>query len=351
MSIRNTIIGAATVVAMLGCSPEEPATTSIEPPSAAEAIDQITDAYMREIIAEISSDAYEGRGPASDGDRKARAYLISRMQELGLEPGAADGSFEQVFDLLGVNTLAPETWLFETGDKSLTLTYYDQFTINSGVQAPRAAVTNAEVVFAGYGIQAPEYDWDDYKNVDVTGKVVLLMNNDPDWDPDLFAGETRLWYGRWDYKFMTAAKNGAIGAIIIHTTPSAGYPFQVLQTSNIGSQFELPKGDEPVSQFKSFMVEDSAKELVALAGQDLDELREAAYNRDFEPVPLGVTTSIAMDVEIDRVQSANVLGLISGSDVVPVGKDQKQHVEVTRDIAIKFNNRYGEIFVIPEDPS
>jgi hypothetical protein len=284
------------------------------------AVDQITDEYMREIIAEISSDAYEGRGPASAGDKKAREYLVSRMQELGLEPGGADGSFEQPFDLVGVNTIAPETWTFESGDESVTLKYYEQFTINSGVQATRAEVTDAEVVFAGYGIQAPEYDWDDYKNVDVTGKVVLLMNNDPDWDPDLFAGETRLWYGRWDYKYMTAAKNGAVGAIIIHTTPSAGYPFQVLQTSNIGPQFELPKGDGPTSQFTGFVVEDSAKDLVNLAGRDLDELREAAYNRDFEPIPLGITTSIGMDVEVDRVQSANVLGLITGGD--PVLKDE-----------------------------
>jgi len=320
LNIRNDIFLVAILTGIWGCSAEEPGPTPTEPAPATAAVDQITDAYMREIIAEISSDAYEGRGPASAGDKKARDYLVGRMHELGLEPGATDGSFEQTFDLLGVNTLAPESWTFESGDKSLTLEYYEQFTINSDVQAPRAEVTNAEVVFAGYGIQAPEYDWDDYKNVDVAGKVVLLMNNDPDWDPDLFAGETRLWYGRWDYKYMTAAKNGAVGAIIIHTTPSAGYPFQVLQTSNIGPQFELPKAEQSASQFSAFMVEDSAKDLVALAGQDLDALREAAYNSDFEPMPLGITTSIGMDVEIDRVQSANVLGLIAGSD--PVLKDE-----------------------------
>ena len=146
------------------------------------------------------------------------------------------------------------------------------------------------------------------------------MNNDPDWDPDLFVGETRLWYGRWDYKYQKAAEQGAAGAIIIHTTPSAGYPFQVLQTSNTGVQFELPAGDEPRKQFDAWMTEDAVRELVAMAGKDLDELREAAYNRDFEPVPLGITTSVAMDVEVDRVQSANVLGLIPGSD--PELKDE-----------------------------
>lgn len=311
------------------CSSEEPATAPIETtefsqviveatggnPAAEHAANQITDPYMREIIEEISSDAYEGRGPGAAGDERARAYLIQRMQDLGLEPGAADGTYEQPFDLVGVNTVQPESWTFEGGDKTLTLKQWDQYMINSYVQEPRAEVSNAEVVFAGYGIQAPEYGWDDYKNIDVTGKVVLLMNNDPDWDPELFGGETRLWYGRWDYKYMTAAKNGAAGAIIIHTTPSAGYPYQVLQTSNIGPQFELPvRADEPRNQFKAWMVEDSARDLVALAGMDLDELRERAYNSDFEPVPLGVTTSISMDVEIERVQSANVLGLIPGSD-------------------------------------
>jgi Zn-dependent M28 family amino/carboxypeptidase len=141
-----------------------------------------------------------------------------------------------------------------------------------------------------------------------------MMNNDPDWDPELFAGETRLWYGRWDYKYLSAAQQGAVGAIIIHTSPSAGYPFQVLQTSGTGVQFELPAGDEPRSEITAWVTEDAVRELIEMAGMDLDALREQAYNRDFEPVPLGITTSIAMDVEIDRVQSANVLGLIPGSD-------------------------------------
>ena len=291
------------------------AVVEVEPGAAAEAASELIDeSFIREIIAEISSDEYEGRGPASAGDEKARRYLAGRMADLGMQPGAADGGWEQPFDLLGVTTLQPDEWTFERDGSALTFKQWDQFVVNSNVQDTRAVVTDAEVVFVGYGIQAPEYDWDDYADADVTGKIVLIMNNDPDWDPDLFAGETRLWYGRWDYKYLTAAKNGAVGAIIIHTTPSAGYPFQVLQTSFTGAQFELPAGDEPRNQFKAWMVEDAAKELVALAGKDLDELREAAYNRDFTPVPLGVTTSIAMDVEIDRVESANVLGLIPGSD-------------------------------------
>jgi len=323
-------------VAVASCSKEQPAEPAASAeaevtapaagvasggnPAAEEASLQITDEYMRGIIVEISSDAYEGRGPGSQGDVKAREYLTKQMQEMGLLPAAGDGSWEQPFDLVGVNAAQPETWTFEGHNQNKTLKQWDQFIIGSGVQSERAEVKDAEIVFVGYGIQAPEYDWDDYKGVDLEGKILLMMNNDPDWDPDLFAGETRLWYGRWDYKYLSSATQGAVGAIIIHTTPSAGYPFQVVQTSWTGEQFELPAGDEPRNQFNAWVTEDTARDLVAMAGLDLDELREAAFNRDFEPVPLGITTSIGMDVEINRVQSANVLGLIPGSD--PELKDE-----------------------------
>ncbi len=279
-----------------------------------EAASQISGEFMRKIVREISDDRYEGRGPGSRGDVAARQYLAAEFEALGLEPGGPDGSWEQEFALVAVDTDQPDEWVFQRGDESLSFKQWDDFIVNSGVQAERAEFDDAEVVFVGYGIQAPEFDWDDYKGHDLNGKVLLMMNNDPAWDPDLFAGETRLWYGRWDYKYQKAAEQGAVGAIIIHTTPSAGYPFQVLQTSGVGAQFELPAGDEPRTQITAWMVEDAARNLVTLAGLDLDELRESADNRDFEPVPLGVTTSIAMDVDIVRTKSANVLGLIPGSD-------------------------------------
>ncbi|NIL93283.1 MAG: M28 family peptidase [Woeseiaceae bacterium] len=283
-------------------------------PSAEAAANQITDPYMREIIAEISDDAYEGRGPGSRGDVKARQYLTQRMEELGLLPGGEDGSWEQPFELVGVNTMQPDAWTFEGHGKTQTLTQWDDYVVNSGKQVDRIDVAEAELVFVGYGIEAPEYDWDDFKDADLEGKVLLIMNNDPDWDPELFAGETRLYYGRWTYKYESAARQGAAGAIIIHTTPSASYPYQVVQTSWTGPQFELRAGDEPRTNFNGWVTEDSARNLVAMAGHDLDELRERAYNRDFEPVPLGITTSIGMDVELEYVESANILGLLPGSD-------------------------------------
>ncbi|MBT8091133.1 MAG: M20/M25/M40 family metallo-hydrolase [Gammaproteobacteria bacterium] len=315
----------ATAFAACSEPAETPATTTEKPPARApgmaggnpaaeKAAQQIQGDYMRGIVAEISDDRYEGRGPGTRGDVAARKYLAGQMAALGLQPGAEDGTWEQPFDLVGINASQPETWTFKAKDVSLALKQWDQFIVGSGVQEEKAAINDAELVFVGYGIQAPEYDWDDYKGVDLKGKVLLMMNNDPDWDPELFGGETRLWYGRWDYKYLSAARQGAAGAIIIHTTPSAGYPFQVVQTSWTGVQFELPAGDEPRSQINAWVTEDSARDLVRMAGLDLDELREAAFNRDFQPVPLGVTTSIDMNVDLQRVQSANVLGLIPGSD-------------------------------------
>lgn len=324
MNNKLWIALAGALVAVTGCGSEEPVATVAEEAAAASPAETasllITEEFIRDVIVEMSHDKYQGRGPATEGDVAARKYLAQRMADLGLEPGAEDGSWEQPFDMVSVNTHPPDSWEFSGHGKTKSFKQWDDFMINGYSQQPRIDVRDAEVVFAGYGIQAPEYDWDDYKDVDVKGKIVLLMNSDPDWDPDLFAGETRLWYGRWDYKYLNAARNGAIGAIIIHTTPSAGYPFQVLQTSNTGPQMELPVGDETRNEFKAWLIDDAAKELVAMAGLDLDELREAAYNRDFTPVPLGVTTSIGMDVTIDAVQTANVLGVIPGSD--PELKDE-----------------------------
>ena len=309
---------AAAALGMAGCGekPATPAAQNVRPAEdpAIAATAEITAELMRGHIVELSDDRYEGRGPGSRGDEMARRYLIDELEKLGLEPGAADGSWEQDFELVGVTADQPPEWTFDHADGSMTLRQWDDFIVSSGVQSERSVVEDAELVFVGYGIQAPEYDWDDFKGQDLAGKVLVIMNNDPDWDPELFAGETRLYYGRWSYKYESAARQGAAGAIIIHTSPSAGYPFQVVQTSWTGEQFELPAGDEPRLQAAAWVSEDSAQALFDMAGFNLDELREAADNRDFEPVPLGITTSIEMDVSINRVSTANVLGLIPGSD-------------------------------------
>jgi hypothetical protein len=172
----------------------------------------------------------------------------------------------------------------------------------------------------GYGIVAPEFDWDDYKGVDLKGKILLYMNNDPSDDPDLFAGKRRLYYGRWDYKYETAARLGAAGAIIIHTTESAGYPYQVVQTSWSGEEFELRDREGPRLQLKGWFAEEAARRVVELSGQDLDMLRAAAESRDFRPVALGTRLSIELTCAVRHQETANVLGLLPGCDA-EMGKE------------------------------
>jgi len=284
-------------------------------PAAAERAEAvITGKVLHDYVARISADEFEGRAPASRGDIAARRYLQQQLQQLGFQPGAENGQWQQPFDLVGITSHVPSTWMFARDGKQLVLKDWDQFIANSGVQSDRSVINNAEVVFVGYGIVAPEYNWDDYKGQDLHGKVLLMLNNDPDWDPDLFQGRTRLRYGRWTYKYEIAAVQGAVGAIIIHTTPSAGYPFQVIQTSNDGEQFELPAGTEPRVQVAAWVTEDAARQLAGLANLDLDELVASARSRDFQPVALGLKTSITMQNTTRRVTSANVLGLLPGSD-------------------------------------
>ncbi|HEX7184693.1 MAG TPA: M28 family metallopeptidase [Thermoanaerobaculia bacterium] len=268
----------------------------------------------------LADDLLEGRGPASRGDQLTQTYLATTMQSLGLEPGFAKRSYLQPFDIVGVTAEVPKTWDFRKGGQSLTLKYWDQFIAASGVQKDQAVLDNAEVVFVGYGIEAPEYQWNDYKGMDLKGKVLLMLNNDPEDDPKLFEGNRRLYYGRWTYKYESAARQGAAGAIIVHTTPSAGYGWQVVQSSWTGEQFELPAEGEPRMQVKGWTTEDAARQLVKLGGQDLDALVKQAKSRDFRPVPLGVTTSLTLANKVQKVQTANVAGLLRGSD--PEIKDE-----------------------------
>jgi Zn-dependent M28 family amino/carboxypeptidase len=261
----------------------------------------------------LSSDLLEGRGPGSRGDELARAYLATQLESFGYLPGHA-GSYFQSFEMVGLQSAAPATWPFQTGGDEIALARGDEYVAVSGQQADAVEITDAEVVFVGYGIQAPEYEWDDFGDSDLTGKVLLILNNDPDWSDDLFAGDRRLYYGRWTYKYEQAAKQGAAAAIIVHTTPSAGYPWQVVQTSWGGEQFELPAGDEARLQVSGWATEAATRRLLSAAGHDLDRLAERARSREFRPLPLGIRTSLRLKNETRSIETANVLGLLPGSD-------------------------------------
>jgi Zn-dependent M28 family amino/carboxypeptidase len=297
----------------------EPHPLALELPEGAERAAEVIDAATLEtVVRALSDDAMEGRGPASAGDARVRQYLIDAMKGLGLAPGMPDGGWEQPIEMVGVTAHLPESWIFHrdgAGGELVDLAWWTDYIASSGVQKDEVAIEDAEVVFVGYGIEAPEEGWDDFKGVDVAGKILLMMNSDPDWDPALFAGQRRLYYGRWTYKYESAARHGAAGAILIHTTPSAGYPFQVVQTSWTGEQFELPAGDEPRIRIAAWATEDAARRLAALGGHDLDALYQAARNREFRPMPLGVSTSIRFTNTLrPGSHTANLLGLIPGRD-------------------------------------
>jgi Zn-dependent M28 family amino/carboxypeptidase len=310
---RRVLLAACVVV--LGCATQAARKHAPADPDVARAAATITGPALAGPIRFLADDALEGRGPGTRGDLLARLYVATTLESVGLEPGFPDGSFEQPVALLGVTSKLPAAWTFRRGAARIALHPGSDFVAASGVATARAAIDDAELVFAGYGIEAPEYAWDDFKGADLRGKVLLLLNNDPDWDPQLFAGERRLYYGRWTYKFESAARHGAVGAIVLHTTKSAGYPWQTVQSSFSGESSRLAEAPAGRGlQVEAWLAEDAARRVVALSGQDLDHLVAGARERSFRPVPLGVTTSLALTNELRTYSSANVAAVLPGSD-------------------------------------
>jgi Zn-dependent M28 family amino/carboxypeptidase len=292
---------------------------SIQDAPMADVLSRIRPEMLHGHIQFLADDLLEGRGPGSTGDAITQLYLETQFKIHGLQPIPDSASYRQSVPMLGMSSQPDMTWRFRSNDskttaRELELKYFDDYIAVAGKPEKNIVLEDCELVFVGYGIQAPEYQWDDFKGADLRGKILVMMNNDPERDPDLFAGSRRLYYGRWDYKYESAARQGAAGAIIIHTTPSAGYPFTVIQTSWTGEQFELRDSAEPRIDMKAWVTDDAARSIVALAGKDLDDLREAAESRDFRPVPLGLTLSTQIQAQARERLTANVLGFLPGSD-------------------------------------
>ncbi len=285
-----------------------------------QASDAITAALLRADVKFVSSDLTEGRAPGTRGDAIARTFIASQLEGLGLLPAAPEGGFMQKVPLVGVDTHVRSAPRFEGAKGALELKP-QEYVANIGQPQEAVSLSGADVVFVGYGIVAPEYAWDDYAGADVRGKVVLVMNDDPSDDPKLFAGKTRLYYGRWTYKYEEAARHGAAGAIIIHTTPSAAYPWSVVQTSWAGPQFDLPDDPDPRREARFWTTEDASRRIAALGGHDLDALRAAATRRGFRAVPLGVRLSVALRGDVSRVETANVMAKLPGSDPRRAGEE------------------------------
>ncbi len=298
------------MTAALPAAAQAPARVSAAEKAAAE---RIRAEGLRADIRFLASDALEGRGPGSRGDELARLYIAARMEALGLAPAGADSSFFQPFELVGVRSRQTSPTVATKGAETLELGGHDAI-LFAGNEAPESRLSGAEVVFVGYGITAPEFAWDDFKGADLKGKVLVFLNNDPEDDPKLFAGRTRLYYGRYDYKFEQAALQGAAAAFLIHTEASAGYGWQVVETGWAGEKFRLPGSTRPRVPIKAWISEGATQRLFSLAGQNLAALVAAAQKRDFKPVPLGVTLDAAIRNEVRRQQTANVIGKLAGSD-------------------------------------
>ncbi|MCG2587121.1 M28 family peptidase [Rhodohalobacter sulfatireducens] len=289
-------------------------------PETEEAAQSITEEKLLSHIEVISSDEFEGRATASEGEEKTVNYLVNELESLGVSPGMDNGSYVQEFPLLG-QTVEPSSasyTLKQNGQVLNDLEFRADFVAWPANEAEQVDVNDAELLYVGYGIQAPEFDWDDYKDADIEGKVLVFKNSDPSYDENIFGGEGRLYYGRWSYKFEKAADMGALGAIIIHTTPTAGYGWNVVSNSWSGEQFYLKSEEgeaETMPDFNSWLTEPVSAELFEAAGLNLNEMLEAADDPEFQPVPLdGITVDVDLEANYSNMSSRNVLGEIKGND-------------------------------------
>ncbi|HUH11907.1 MAG TPA: M28 family metallopeptidase [Longimicrobiales bacterium] len=300
--------------------PREPTATPEQVAQAAEAID------AEELLANVStlaSDEFEGRAPGGVGEEKTVAFLTEKFQALGLEPGNPDGTWVQQVSLIGYTPTAEAE--FQVNGRTITPSWPDDYTAVSRRMQPSVSVDGSELVFVGYGVDAPEYGWDDYKGQDMTGKTLVVLVNDPAvadsanpdaLDESMFKGETMTYYGRWSYKYEVGAEKGADAVIVVHETGPAGYPYEVVRNGWTGESFDIPAASLAGRlAVEAWITEPMARRLVAAAGQDFDQLKEAARRSDFQPVPLNGTASFTVETETREVESRNVVARLAGSQL------------------------------------
>lgn len=265
----------------------------------------------------LASDEFEGRGPGTPGEEKTVKYLEGQFRALGLAPGNPDGSYVQNVPLAGIRSATKGS--IRVGAKTVSLTHLQDFVGVSERLDETIAVKDSEMVFVGYGVVAPEYQWDDYKGLDVKGKTLVMLINDPPV-PGLFKDKAMTYYGRWTYKYEIGVAKGADAVIIIHETEAAAYPFEVVIGSWGQENFDLDPQVTPPLKLQGWVSLDKGKELLKAAGQDFDVLKKQAASRDFKPVPLGAKASFEVKNQVRKVQSRNVLAKLEGSD--PKLKDE-----------------------------
>src|SRR5919199_5152655 len=262
--------------------------TAAAPAELKPALDSINSDDLLRHIRTLSSDEFEGRGPGTRGEELSVNYLTEQFKRIGLKPGNPDGTYVQKVPLVGFT--AQPTASFTAGAKKIDLQFPQDYVAVSRRFVPESKVENSDIVFVGYGVVAPEYGWDDYKGVDVKGKTILMLVNDPavpdpadpsKLDENMFKGKAMTYYGRWTYKYEIATEKGAAAAIIVHETGPAGYPYAVVRGSNSNEQFDVPSADaEKRVPVEGWITLDKATQLLAASGQSFDALKAAAARRD-----------------------------------------------------------------------
>ncbi len=279
---------------------------------------QIDETDIARHISVLASDEFGGRAPASEGEKKTLDYLTRAFQELGVQPGNGDRFLQEV-PLVEITADPNMTLNIQGKGQKARFKYLDEFVASTRRVQERVEVKNSQLVFVGYGIVAPEYDWNDYAGIDVKGKTVIMLVNDPGYatgDSTLFNGKAMTYYGRWTYKYEEAARQGAAGAIIIHQTGPAGYPWEVVRNSWSGAQFYLQTehGNMDRCAFESWVTLDVARKIFQMAGVDLDTLTKAASQRGFKSQPLPLSVSLTIHNTLRYSKSNNFLALLPGSD-------------------------------------
>lgn len=276
---------------------------------------EISGDHIRAHVKYLASDQLEGRGVGTRGEKLATEYIASQFQMIGAKPEGDHGSYFQQVPLVGVTTLPNATLAAAGPNQTATFRWLDDFVGVNELQQPNDQF-EAEAIFVGHGIVAPEFHWDDFKGVDVKGKVLVLFTNEPpSEDPNFFGGRALTYYGRWTFKYEEAVRHGAKAVLIIHTTPTAGYGYDVVRSSwgKEDPQLKLPAGQSALA-FAGWLSQDAGAKLAAMAGKTVDELLKAANSRDFRPIPLGLRIRGNIPSKIRQIQSRNVIAMVPGSD-------------------------------------
>ena len=315
---------AAVAAACSNESAQPQQSTSARPQAQSVPAARIDASTILDRIKVLSSDEYEGRAPGTTGEDLTVRYLEEQFKKLGLKPGNTDTTYIQNVPLIGITASNTQPLTIAKGAAKQTFKWSDEVVAWTKHVAPSASIKDSDVIFAGYGVVAPEFNWNDFKDVDVKGKTIIVLVNDPQipdpadpakLDPKTFNGSAMTYYGRWTYKFEEGARKGAAAILIVHETGPAGYPFSVVQ-GNLREKFDLVTPDKNMGRaaIEGWITLDAAKQILRMGGEDFDALKKQALTREFRPVPLNLKASMGLSNKMRTLDSRNVVAKLEGSD-------------------------------------